>query len=204
MINSPLKIGITGGIGAGKSLVCEVFSILNIPVYHADEEAKTLLATNPGVVGAIKEQFGERAYLPDGSPDRRYLAENVFSDERKLKIINGIVHPAVAIDFEAWCARHLSFPYIVKEAALLVEAGSYKELDRLITVTAPEETRIMRVLSRDPHRNLEQVRQIIAKQLSEENKVSVSDYVIVNDNHTLLIPQVIRTHQSLINSKHTG
>lgn len=204
MINRPLKIGVTGGIGAGKSLVCEIFSILNIPIYHADEEAKTLLETKPEVVKAIKEQFGERAYLPDGSPDRRFLAENVFSDEGRLKIINGIIHPAVAIDFEAWCTLHMSFPYIVKEAALLVESGSYKELDRLVTVTAPEEIRIKRVLARDPQRNLEQVQQIIAKQLSEEKKVSVSDYVIVNDHHSLLIPQVIKIHQSLINSEHTG
>ena len=204
MTNSSLKIGITGGIGAGKSLVCEIFSILNIPVYHADEEAKILLVKNRDVARAIKEQFGEQAYHPDGTVNRKFLAENVFSDKAKLDIINSIVHPAVAVDFKMWCEKRRNAPYIIKEAALLVESGSYKELDRLITVTASEETRIRRVLERDRHRSVDQVKQIIAKQLSEEEKVALSDYVIVNDGQSLLIPQVTSIHQLLIKGKHTG
>ena len=204
MISKPLKVGVTGGIGAGKSLVCEIFSILNVPIYHADEEAKMLLVKNPDVVCAIKENFGDRAYYADGSLNREFLSESVFSDKAKLQIINSIVHPAVAIDFGAWCERNYSQPIIIKEAALLVESGSYKELDRLITVTAPEPVRIKRVLDRDSHRNLNQIQQIVAKQLKEEEKAAISDYIIQNDGHSLLIPQVVRIHQSLINARHTG
>lgn len=204
MQNNPLKIGITGGIGAGKSLVCEVFKVLGIPVYNADDRAKILLATDSDVMDSIRLFIGNEAYLPDGTPDRGFIASKIFGDENKLAKINSIVHPAVARDFERWAKLQTGKPYLIKEAALLVESGSYKILDGLVTVTAPEEVRIKRTLDRDAHRTEADIREIISKQLHESEKVAKSDYIVVNDNNSLVIPQVLKIHGQLINRAQTG
>lgn len=192
------QVGLTGGIGSGKSTVCRVFSLLGAPVYDADQRAKELMASDPGVKSAVLRLFGDKAFLPDGSPDRGYLASLVFADTVLLGRLNDIVHPAVGRDYGDWIVRQTGQPYVIREAALLVETGSYRELDVLITVTAPEAERIRRVLLRDPNRTEEQVRSILARQMSEEEKVALSGYVIRNDNQSLILPQVLKIHAELI------
>ncbi len=197
--NRPLRIGITGGIGSGKSIVCEIFQILGVPVYDADSRAKVLMTEDERTVDAIKNSFGLDAYTADGALNKTFLAKIVFNDREKLNILNNIVHPAVGRDFEKWSDSHRTNSYLIKEAALLIESGSYKQLDLLITVTAPEELRITRILKRDPHRTEENIRKIMANQLDEDAKISRSQFVIVNDDKTLLIPQVLNIHRHLLN-----
>lgn len=199
-----LKVGITGGIGSGKSLVCQIFKVLGIPVYHSDDRAKSLMTTDKDVVKKIYDNFGEDAYLPDGNLNREFLARTVFSDKKKRKKINSIVHPAVADDFQQWSMDHGKFPFVIKEAALLVDSGSYKSLDYLISVIAPMDLRIERVLKRDNHRTREQVESIINGQLDDQILISHSQFVISNDNKVLLLPQVIEIHEKLISLTQTG
>ncbi|MCG8310390.1 MAG: dephospho-CoA kinase [Cytophagales bacterium] len=201
---NPIKVGITGGIGSGKTVVCKMFNLLGVPVYDADRLAKVIMVENTEVVESIISAFGQKAYFEDGKVNRNYLASEVFGDAEKLRLLNSIVHPAVAIDFELWIKENEQKPYIVKEAALLVESGSYKTLDYLITVTSPEKVRIKRVLNRDPHRTIHDVTSIISRQLSEAEKIEKSHFVIVNDDITLIIPQVLGIHESLISSGLAG
>ncbi len=204
MLNKPLRIGVTGGIGAGKSLVCKIFSVLGIPVYDADNRAKALMVCDQNVVEAIKSHFGDQAYLVDGKLNKAYLANHVFQHKNELKIINGIVHPAVALDFEKWSKSYKNKPYIIKEAALLIESGSYRQLDYLIAVTTPVDIRIARVLARDSHRTIKNINEIISNQLSDEEKIDIYNFTIINDNHSLLIPKVLTIHEFLISSVRTG
>src|SRR5690606_1952040 len=153
---SPLLVGITGGIGAGKSTVAKVFAILSIPIYYADDRAKWLMGNDEELKERIIRAFGATSYTEQGTLNRAFLAEKVFSDPVNTEIINGLVHPAVAEDFRLWAEQQRS-PYVLKEAALLFESGSYKELDKVINVSSPLKVRVARVLMRDPHRSLEQV-----------------------------------------------
>lgn len=204
MLNKPLKIGVTGGIGAGKSVVCQIFGILGVPVYNADERAKILMVQDQHVVESIKREFGRKAYDVDGTLDRVFLANHVFKNDKRIKVINGIVHPAVAKDFERWSKSHADMPYLIKEAALLVESNSYKLLDYLITVTAPVDIRIDRVLARDHHRTKMNIDEIVSKQLNDKDKIAKSKFVITNDGHFLVIPQVLKIHEFLICDAQTG
>lgn len=204
MLNRPLKIGVTGGIGSGKSIVCNIFSTLGVPVYNADIRAKSLMTNDRRIIESIISNFGEQAYLENKELNRPYLATHVFSDENKLKVLNAIVHPVVASDFESWCKSQEVFPYVIKEAALLVETGSYESIDYMVTVIAPERVRIKRVLSRDKHRTETGVQDIISNQLSDEEKIIKSNFVIDNSGRELLIPQVLKIHDFLISSKHAG
>lgn len=204
MLSKPLKIGITGGIGAGKSIVCDIFRTVGIRVYQADERAKRLMTEDKNVVTQIKAAFGQNSYTLEGALNRTFLAKTVFNDSSKLKALNGIVHPAVETDFSNWVEKFPDEPYVLKEAALLVETGSYKKLDFLLTVAAPESLRIKRVLRRDQHRTAEDIQAIIAKQLAEEEKVKLSKFVIQNDDKKLLIPQILKIHKFFINYKQTG
>jgi dephospho-CoA kinase len=192
------QVGVTGGIGSGKSMVCAVFALLGVPVYDADQRARELLATDPDLKSAVRRLFGDKAFFPDGSPDRGYLASLVFADAELLGRLNGIVHPAVRRDYGDWILQQAGQRYVIREAALLVETGLYRELDILITVAAPEAERIRRVLLRDPHRTLDQVRGILAQQIPEEEKIALSDYIIRNDNQSLILPQVLKIHAELI------
>ena len=169
MLSKTLKIGVTGGIGSGKTIVCNIFQTLGIPVFNADDRAKDLMRNNLQVKSAILSTFGEKAYLDSGALNTVYMSKYVFKNVDKLRELNKIVHPAVGLDFELWAASHRSKPYVIKEAALLVESGSYKLLDFLINVTAPIDLRIARVLSRDPHRSRQDVLDIISNQLSEND-----------------------------------
>ncbi|MCH6232675.1 dephospho-CoA kinase [Cognataquiflexum rubidum] len=195
--HKPILVGITGGIGSGKSTVARIFSILGIPIYYADDRAKWLMANDEALKKQIKDNFGQESYSETGALNRAFLASQVFSDEEKVKTINGLVHPAVKVDFEKW-ANAQTTPYVLKEAALLFETGSYKDLDKVINVSCPIRIRISRVLMRDPHRNEKQVNDIIDKQLPDEEKNKLADFVIKNTDNKMLIPQVLEIHRQLL------
>lgn len=197
MTNPPLLIGITGGIGSGKSTVARIFEILGIPIYYADDRAKSLMELSSELIKDIKNAFGPEAYLENGKLNRSYLAKEVFSDPEKVKTINALVHPAVGKDFEAWAKKQKS-PYVLKEAALIFETEGDKKLDFVINVSAPLKIRVARVLSRDPHRSISQVNQIIDQQLPDEKKNAMADFVIRNADNKLLIPQVLKIHETLL------
>lgn len=192
----PIWVGITGGIGSGKSTVCQFFRILGIPVYSADERAKWLMSNDPELKSILSREFGEETYLSDGTLNRAFLAQKVFSNQEKVKKINSIVHPAVGNDFKSWAANQTA-PYLLKEAALLFETGSADELDKIINVSSPLKVRMARVLMRDPHRNEEQINQIINQQLPDEKKNELADFVIKNSDNKLLIPQILEIHKEL-------
>ena len=195
-MKNSLRVGITGGIGAGKSIVCKVFQILGIPIYDADSRAKWLMNHSESLKDQIKDLFGEEAY-EGGELNRSMLAKSAFSNPELLKQLNQLVHPEVARDYASW-QKSQRTPYSLKEAALLFESGSYKDLDLIITVTAPKSLRISRVLQRDAHRSEKDIEDIINKQWSEEDKVSRSQFVIVNDGSQGVIDQVLETHQAIL------
>lgn len=197
-MNKPFQVGVTGSIGSGKSLVCKIFEKLGAPVYDADSHAKELMTTDGILISGIKKEFGDLAYHGDGSLNRIYLAEHVFNNEEKLQRLNSLVHPRVAVDYGDWVEKHQHFKYVVKEAALLFEAGSHKLLDRIIVVHTPVEIRIKRVLKRDPHRTVEQIQAIVEKQMSDDEKLQRADDIVVNDESALLIPQVLTLHNEFL------
>ncbi|MDN3204879.1 dephospho-CoA kinase [Algoriphagus sediminis] len=199
-MNNPLKIGITGGIGSGKSIIAKVFKLLGIQVYSADNRAKWLISNDPDLKKAIIKNFGQEAYFPDGTLNRGFLANTVFSDPEKVKIINSLVHPAVGKDFENW-VKDQGGQYVLKEAALIFETGGEKKLDGVINVSAPLKIRINRVLSRDSHRTLDQVNKIIDQQLPDKQKCDKADWVIRNSPNRLVLPQILEIHQELSGRK---
>jgi dephospho-CoA kinase len=190
-----LQVGITGGIGSGKSFICRIFKSLGAKVYDADSQAKKLMNTDTVLGEQIKKEFGTASYANDGMLDRDYLGREVFGSPEKVLKLNQLVHPRVALDYKQWADEQQQEKYIIKESALLYEAGSYGELDRIIVVSAPVELRIERVMKRDPRRTAHDVREIIRNQMSDEEKTSRADFVIINDGSELLLPQVIRLHE---------
>ncbi|MDW3195985.1 MAG: dephospho-CoA kinase [Cytophagales bacterium] len=189
-------VGITGGIGAGKSIVSRIFQTLGAPVYDADSRAKRLMNEHEAIREQVIELFGAESY-DQGVLNREHIGKIAFHQPKRLEQLNAVVHPAVAEDFANW-AQEQSFSYVLKEAALLVETGSYKSLDYLILVSAPVDIRTQRVLKRDPHRNAKDVQAIIERQLSEEQKAAIAQTIITNDESQLVIPQVLRTHAELV------
>jgi len=194
-----LKIGITGGIGSGKSTVCAIFQILGIPVFNADIEARKLY-DDPQVKKAIMLAFGDNMY-PQGVFDKKAMADLVFQSADKLKQLNELSHPLVQIQFDIWLQQQQQAAYVIKEAALLIEAGSYQQLDELILVTCPMNKRIERVMKRDRVTENEVIAKI-NNQLSEEDKHVFCQYEIINDDRQLLIPQVLQLHHQLM--RHSG
>lgn len=195
-MSSPKLVGLTGGIGSGKSTVAKIFEILHIPVYYADDRAKWLMNFDQELKSKIQEAFGTDSYDSEGNLNRSYLASTVFSDTEKVAKINSLVHPAVGKDFEIW-ASHQDAPYVLKEAALIFETGGEKKLDVVINVSSPLKIRISRVLMRDSHRSLDQVNHIIDQQMPDEVKNEKADFVIKNTDTKMLIPQVLAIHQKL-------
>ncbi len=191
----PLQVGITGGIGSGKSLACKIFGVLGVPAYDADSRAKILMTTDGILVEQIKKEFGSLSYDGMGRLNRIFLSEIVFSDQKKREKLNSLVHPRVATDYKKWLESHSGNRYVIKEAALMFETDSHKVLDKIVLVSAPEEIRIARVLARDPQRTLRQVKEIILSQMSENEKLIRADYVLYNDDTKLLVPQVLHLHQ---------
>lgn len=196
--SKPLLVGITGGIGSGKSLICKVFEVFGVPVYDSDSRAKALMAGDPLLVVKIKEAFGEDAYTNTQALNRTFLAREVFSNPAKLQTLNELVHPAVGRDFQAWVTRLGHQPYVLKEAALLFETGSYTTLDATILVTAPVALRVNRVLARDSHRTEQQVKDIIGNQMPDKEKEKLADYVLRNDEESLLLPLIVNLHEHLL------
>lgn len=195
-MNKPLQVGITGGIGSGKSLICRIFGCLGIPLYDADSRAKGLMTTDRILVEQIKKEFGNLSYRSDGELNKEHLRK-AFSVPEELKKLNGLVHPRVAADYKGWVDQQVGSKYVIKEAALLIESGSAKALDYLIVVTAPKAIRIQRILKRDPQRSLQEIENIIMSQTSDEVKMEMADEVIVNDGSRLVIPQVLELHERL-------
>lgn len=194
----PLLVGITGGIGAGKSTVARIFSLLAVPIYYADERAKWLMANNEALKIKIIEAFGDQSFQ-DNKLNRQFLAEKVFSDADNTKTINDLVHPAVRNDFLEWSEQQ-KVPYVIKEAALLFETGSYKELDKTINVSAPLKVRVSRILMRDPHRRTAQIDEIINRQLPDNEKNKLADFVIKNTEKQMILPQVLTIHEQLVSA----
>lgn len=194
----PLQVGITGGIGSGKSLVCRIFQCLGISVYDADSRAKSLMTTDGILISQIRKVFGDLSYHADGSLNRKYLGESVFNNPEQLQTLNKLVHPRVGEDYRQWVEENGRETYVIKEAALLFEAGSAKALDKIIVVCAPEDVKVSRVLKRDPHRSEADVRAIIQNQMPDEEKRKRANYVIFNDDSQLVIPQVLSLHQQFL------
>ncbi|MCS6933755.1 MAG: dephospho-CoA kinase [Chitinophagales bacterium] len=194
-----IKAGITGSIGSGKTTACRFFEALGIPVYYADERARYLMQHEHYLIEQLKKNFGEEIY-DNGKLNRAYLAKMVFGDEKKLKLLNSIVHPAVFRDTERWINEQAakSPPYVLKEAALLIESGAYRQLDKLIVVTAPTEVRLSRVMQRDGTSE-QAVRERMAHQLPDEEKIKFADYVIENTgNLNDLQKKVMEIHRQLV------
>ena len=189
-----MKVGITGGIGSGKTTVCKVFETLGIPVYYADMQAKQLMNTDPELKASIEEYFGSDIYH-NGTLNRRKLADVIFNNKTALEKINSWVHPAVARDFDYWYTLQTS-PYVLEEAAIIFESDIAPRFRKVILVTAPENLRIERVCARDGV-IAEAVRERMTHQWSEEKKIALADYVIYNDNEHTIIPQVLETHKQL-------
>lgn len=191
-----IKAGITGGIGSGKTTVCKIFEVLGVPVYYADDRAKELITTDVSLIKKIKKLLGDDAYDAENNINKKRIAAVVFNFPEVLEQYNAIVHPAVFEDAEKWMRRHQQFDYILEEAALLFETGTYQKLDTIICVTAPLEVRIERIKKRDGLSE-EEILARIANQMPEEEKIALSDYVIYNDGSTPLIRQVLRIHEKL-------
>lgn len=197
MTNKPTVVGVTGGIGSGKSTICKIFEVLGCKTYYADDRAKWLMENDLTLVEGVKNLFGDDAYLKE-ILDRKAIAEKAFKDSSLLKKLNDLVHPSVKEDFEKWVAENSDLKILLKEAALLFETGSYKELDQCILVVADEQTRIDRVIQRDAHRNEEGVKAIISKQMTDKQKIPLADFVIHNDGNESVIKQVLEIYSKLV------
>jgi dephospho-CoA kinase len=195
ILNMSLRIGITGGIGSGKTMVAGIFKVLGIPVFDADSAAKEVMQTDKGLQSAIIEKFGMAVY-PEGKLDRKYLANIVFNDPFQLALLNSLVHPFAIAAAEEWAVRQ-NAPYTIKEAALFFEAGSAIGFDYMIGVYAPQHLRIKRAMSRDTITR-DEVLARMNRQIQEEIKMRLCDFVIVNDDQHLLIPQVIKLHEQFL------
>lgn len=189
-----LRIGLTGGIGSGKTTVARIFSSLGIPIFNADESAKRLMSENENLRSAIIEKFGIDSYIGKDL-NRAHLAKLVFADPEKLRWLNTLIHPLTIADAKKWMDTQQS-PYVIKEAALLFESGAAAGLDFVIGVTAPETLRINRILQRDKT-DLAQAKKRMDQQLEESLKVKLCDFVIKNDETTPLLPQVLKIDEEL-------
>lgn len=189
----PYTVGITGGIGAGKSIVCRVFGTLGVPVYDADSRAKWLMNHSEPLKTGIQSIFGKDSFT-NGSLNREWLASRIFHDPDLLTQMNQLVHPAVAKDFETWLGQQHTANYVIKEAALLFETGTYRELDHVILVTAPATLRAQRVQLRDAHRSLADIEAIMNKQLDDRDKIPLANSHLINDGRALLVPQILTLH----------
>lgn len=192
-----IKIGITGGIGSGKTTVCKIFELLRVPVFYADAVAKTIMFTNNELKGSIISAFGAESYSTDGSLNRKHLASIVFNNPVRLNILNSLVHPAVFKAFDVWASEQ-KFPYVIKEAALLFESKSYTLCDYSILVKSPMQLKIERIIKRDGI-SADEVRLRMNRQLADEEKENLCDYVILNDEKSLVISQVLELHEQFLN-----
>lgn len=191
-----IRVGLTGGIGSGKSTVCRVFRTLGVPVFEADAEGRRLLEQDPMLKAAIMERFGTSVFVEDRI-DRAALANVVFQDRQALKDLNALVHPAVRSAFDRW-AHSQEVPYVLMEAAILAESGGHRAMDRVVVVSAPEALRIQRVMRRDGV-DEQAVRARLSNQVGEAERAAIADHIIHNDDSHLVIPQVLEVHAALLN-----
>ncbi len=191
-----LKVGITGGIGSGKTTVCRIFEVLGIPVFYADDVAKSLMDDDPDLKHQIAVLLGESVYA-SGRLDRAAVSKAVFNNPEKLATLNALVHPAAVRAANNWLAVQKT-PYAIKETAIFYESGTHVGMDIMIGVFAPEEIRILRAMKRSKVTR-EEVLSRMARQMNDEEKMKRCDFVIVNDDRTALIPQVLELHQKLVN-----
>ena len=191
-----LKVGITGGIGAGKTLITGIFQSLGIPVYDSDSEAKKILSDEQ-VKSKLQNYFGEKIFDKNQNIDKKKIAEIVFNDPESLKYINLLIHPLVREHFKTWYQTQNSNPYIIFEAAILFESGFNKDVDKTITIYAPEEVRISRIKKRDGMSEQE-VLQRMKNQMKDEEIIKLSDFIIYNDGEHFVIPQVLKIHKEII------
>ena len=175
----PYIVGLTGGIGSGKTTVANFFKELGVPIYIADDEAQKLMLESSLLKSELISLFGPKVY-ENGQLNKLLISESIFKDKTTLKAINNIVHPVVAIHFNKWLGLQES-PYVIKEAAIFFENGSYKSLDAIITVVAPEECKIRRIMQRDI-KSKKQIKAIMNNQWSDKKKIKMSDFVIENTN----------------------
>ena len=192
----PYLLGITGGIGSGKSTVSKIFEVLGLKIYQSDDMAKYLMENDNKLISSIINSFGEESYI-DGKINKEYISKNVFYDKEKLKTINNLVHPVVINDFKKWCLINKNEKILIKEAALLFESKSYKELDCIIYVYAEKKLRISRILKRDSHRTKDQIEHIIKSQLTDEESFEKADYILENNEKSLLLPEVIDLYEKI-------
>lgn len=194
-MHSCLKVGVTGGIGSGKSLICKVFEVLNIPVYYADEKAKFLMQNNDILTDKISKLLGQNAYL-NGVLNKSYIADRIFNNAKLLAKLNALVHPAVREDFTKWSDKQ-NAPYVIEESAIIFEASLNQYFDKTILVVASEETRINRVIKRSKI-SKEQIQSRIQSQWTDEKKIPLADYVINNSGTNSFILQVLKIHELLL------
>jgi len=192
------RVGLTGNMGAGKSTVAKVFNVMGVPVYHADQQAKTFLQTE-AVAQQIRNLFGEKVVNQDLIVDRKALAQIVFNDKAQLDALNHIIHPLVKQDFEEWCLEHERYRYIIHEAAVLFESGFDRLFDSTILVMAPEELCISRVMQRDGM-SKDMVIARLLNQWSQEEKQELATYLILNNDLVSVIPQIISIHDKILAS----
>lgn len=196
----PLLIGVTGGIGSGKSMVCRLFECLDIPVYYADSRAKWLTNNDPEIREKVVALLGPEAYDSEGKYNTRFVASSVFKNELLLKELNAIIHPVVLRDTKAWVIQNVGAPYVVKEAAIMAKAGQANAVDVVVVVEAPVGLRVQRILQRD-QRPEQEIRAIIERQVSDESRREIADYVVNNDDASELIPQVLHLHDLFLKRK---
>ncbi len=194
-----IKVGLTGGIGSGKSVISKIFRILDIPIYFADERAKELMDNNEIIKSKLINIFGKIIYR-ENKLERMLMSKIIFKDEKLLQQVNSIVHPIVRDDFIEWMKNKTKYSYVIEEAAILFETGYYKEFDKIITVIAPVDLRVQRIILRD-NTTENEVRQRMNNQWKDEDKKEYSDYIIINDDKELVIPQVLKIHKKLKNLK---
>ena len=188
-----LRVGITGGIGSGKTTVCTIFEKLGVPVYYADPRAKDLVNANQELQNKITNAFGQNSFI-EGAYNRAFIASIVFSDKEKLELLNSIIHPFVLNDWRSFCQKHAHSPYVIKEAAIMLETESKNSVDHIVLVHAPLEIRIQRIQERDKVSETEILARIEA-QMSEVEKMKLADSIIYNDQEHSLIEQVLALHQ---------
>ena len=188
------RIGLTGNIGSGKTTVASCFEILGIAVFNADKQAKLLMNKDVNLKQSLIAEFGKEVFL-NNELNRKYLSKLAFNDDLVLKRLNALVHPVVQEAFEKWSIQQ-SGAYVIKEAAILFESNTYQSLDAIICISCPEEIRLKRILKRDDLSEND-VRQRMSHQWAEEKKISLSDYVITNDNSSLVMPQILSVHSAL-------
>lgn len=191
----PIQVGVTGGIGSGKSVVCRIFACLGIPVYEADQRANWLADHDPAIRREVLTLLGPESYTSEGTYHRKYVASRVFTEPALLQQLNQIIHPRVFADSDRWLQAQAHKQYVIREAALMNKAGDGNTLNYVIVVKVPLPLRIERTKRRDPHRSEAEIRAIIARQVTDETRLRLADFVIDNGLEDALIPQVLKLHQ---------